>query len=297
MSATDHVGRIAELWRFPVKSMGGERLSAAELTPDGLLGDRAYALIDIETGHVVSAKNTRQYPGLMACGASFLEPPRAGRPMPGVRIELPDGAMALSDGGQADAALSAHFGRPVRLTRTAPDDFTIDQHHPDIAGADPAGHRDVTVQQRLGAAFFAAAGMESPVAAGALFDLFPVSVMTTSTLRRLRALHPAGVIDNRRFRMNVIVDTAEDGFAENGWLGRSVLLGEAAVLSVAMPDPRCVMTTLAQGDLPQDADVLRTLVAHNRIAVVGDTRFPCAGVYAVTATAGRLALGDGVRLT
>ena len=49
-----NVGTLARLWRFPVKSMQGEQLEHAELLPPGLLGDRAFALIDVATGRVVS---------------------------------------------------------------------------------------------------------------------------------------------------------------------------------------------------------------------------------------------------
>jgi hypothetical protein len=63
-----------------------------------------------------------------------------------------------------------------------------------------------------------------------------------------------------------------------------------------MPDPRCVMTTLAQDDLPADTDVLRALVRHNRLEVAGAGVFPCAGVYAVVTHEGTARVGDPVVL-
>ena len=107
----------------------------------------------------------------------------------------PTGRSWASEGGEADAALSALFARPVRLARSAPEDFTIDQQIADLEGVDPDGRRNVTVQGKLGAAFFAAAGIRSPVAASAFFDLFPMSVITTATLRRLTALESASAFD------------------------------------------------------------------------------------------------------
>ena len=71
--ADEIVGSVAELWRFPVKSMQGERLEQAEFTERGVLGDRAYALIDVDTGKVVSAKSVKLFPGLLDCQATFLE--------------------------------------------------------------------------------------------------------------------------------------------------------------------------------------------------------------------------------
>jgi uncharacterized protein len=296
MATNGIVGAVAGLWRFPVKSMRGERLEQAELTEHGLVGDRAYALIDADTGKVVSAKSVRLFPDLFDCRAAFVEPPRSGGELPPVQITLPDGTSVTSDSSDVDRVLSTYFRRDVTLARAAPEDFTIDQYHPDIEDVDPAGYRDTFVEQKLGSAFFAQAGLPSPVPAGSFMDLFPVSVLTTSTLEQLSELQPQSRFDQRRFRMNVIVDTQEDGFVENVWIGQELAIGEAVRLSVALPDPRCVMTTLAQDDLPKDTEVLRTLTRHNRVQVGAAGRFPCAGVYAVVEAPGTMRVGDRAAL-
>jgi uncharacterized protein YcbX len=290
------VGSVAGLWRFPVKSMRGERLEQAELTAQGVVGDRAYALIDADTGKVVSAKSVRLFPDLLDCRAAFVEPPQSGRQAPPVRIALPDGTSVTSGSSDANRVLSAHFRRDVTLARAAPEDFTIDQYHPDVEDLDPEGHRDILVEQKLGSAFFAQAGLASPVPVGSFFDLFPLSVLTTSALERLNELQPQSRFDQRRFRMNVIVGTQEAGFVENNWVSRELMIGDAVRLRVALPDPRCVMTTLAQDDLPKDTDVLRTLTRHNRVQVGAAGRFPCAGVYAVVEAPGTMRTGDLVVL-
>ena len=136
--------------------------------------------------------------------------------------------------------------------------------------------------------------MPSPVPVGAFFDLFPVSVLSTSTVAQLNALQPQSRFDERRFRMNVIVDTTDAGFPENDWVGKSVALGGAVRLRIALPDPRCVMTTLERDELPSDTDVLRTLVKHNRIQVGTSGLYPCAGVYAVVEAGGTMQSGDSV---
>ena len=296
--ATSHVvGSVTALWRFPVKSMRGERLEQAEFTERGLVGDRAYALIDADTGKVVSAKSVRLFPDLFGCQAAFVEPPRSGRELPPVRITLPDGTSVTSDASDVDRVLSAGFRRDVTLAQAAPDDFTIDQYHPDVEDIDPAGYRDTVVEQKLGSAFFAQAGLDSPVPVGSFFDLFPVSILTTSTLEHLSELRPQSRFDERRFRMNVIVGTKEAGFVENDWIGRMLAIGDAVRINVALPDPRCVMTTLAQEELPTDIDVLRTLARHNRIEVGEAGQYPCAGAYAVVEAPGMMRTGDRVELT
>jgi hypothetical protein len=292
MSTSGAVGSVDGLWRFPVKSMSGERLEQAEITARGLVGDRAYALIDLETGKVASAKSVRLFPDLLGCRAAFVEPPRAGREMPPVRIVLTDDTSVTSDSVDVDHVLSTFFRRDLTLARSAPDDFTIDQYHPDVEDADPAGHRDTVVEQKLGSAFFAQAGIPSPVPVGSFFDLFPFSLLTTSTLEKLNELRPQSRFDVRRFRMNVIVHTEGAGFVENEWIGRRVAIGDTVRLKVVLPDPRCVMTTLAQDDLPAETDILRTLTRHNSLQVAGAGQFPCAGVYAMVEAPGIIRIGD-----
>ncbi len=296
MATNAVVGCVAGIRMFPVKSMRGERLEQGEFTERGLVGDRAYALIDADTGKVASAKSVRLFPDLFGCSAVFVEPPQLDGELPPVRITLPDGTSVTSDTSDVDRVLSAFFRRDVTLARAAPDDFTIDQYHPDVEDADPAGHRDSVVEQKLGSAFFAQAGLPSPVPVGSFFDLFPVSVLTTSTLDQLTKLGPGSSFDERRFRMNVIVGTKEAGFVENNWIGRELAIGDAVRLNIALPDPRCVMTTLAQDELPRDTEVLRTLVRHNRIQVGDAGLFPCVGVYAVVQAPGTLRTGDSVSL-
>ena len=110
-----------------------------DVTEVGLIGDRAYSLIDAETGKVVSAKNPKLWPDLFGCRAAFLEPPRAAGELPPVRITLANGKWVNSDAPNAQAILSDFFRRDIRLARAAPEDFTIDQYHPDVQDVEPTG--------------------------------------------------------------------------------------------------------------------------------------------------------------
>jgi uncharacterized protein len=293
MNAVKPVGTIAGLWRFPVKSMLGEELDAVDLGGAGVVGDRAFAVRDRETGKVASAKHPKVWPDLFACRAAFAEPPRPGEELPAVRIELPDDTSVLSDAADVDAVLSEFFGRDVELARSAQNGYTIDEYFPDEENYDPDGHRDEVVESRLGAAFFNERGLPSAVPEGSFFDLYPLSVLTTSSLDQFGEFEPESRFDARRFRMNIIIETPAEGFVENGWIGHTLAVGDEVQLGVAMPDPRCVMPSLAQGDLPRDPRVLKTLAAHNRLDIEGSL-FPCAGVYAVAETTGAVHKGDSV---
>src|SRR6266540_974995 len=109
------LGSVVSLWRYPVKSMMGEELTAAEVTERGLLGDRAYALVDSSDGKVASAKNPRKWPRLFDFRATFIEPPSAAAKVPPVRITLPDGIIITSQQSNLNQILSKALGREVTL--------------------------------------------------------------------------------------------------------------------------------------------------------------------------------------
>jgi uncharacterized protein YcbX len=155
-----------------------------------------------------------------------------------------------------------------------------------MEGLSPEGYRDRVTDERL--------GMAAPP--GTFFDLAPLGILTTATLRRLGELYPQGRFDVRRFRMNLIVRVDADGFVENDWVGHSLGVGDGVRLPVTIADPRCVMTTLPQGDLPRDPGILRTAAQHNRVEIPGSGRYPCVGVYATVAAGGVVRRGDRVTL-
>lgn len=108
-------GSVASLWRYPVKSMLGEELTATEVIERGLLGDRAYALVDSADGKAATAKNPRKWPTLFGFRATFIEPPRADASVPPVRITLPNGTTVTSQQADLNQVLSKSLNRTVQL--------------------------------------------------------------------------------------------------------------------------------------------------------------------------------------
>jgi uncharacterized protein YcbX len=135
-------------------------------------------------------------------------------------------------------------------------------------------------------------GMLAP--AGTFMDVSPLHLLTTATLARLSELEPQASFDPRRYRPNVLVELEGTGFVENDWVGGDVRLGDEVVASVSIPTMRCVMTTLAQDDLPADRATLRTIARHNRIAIPNLGTWACAGVYATVSTPGTITLDTPV---
>ncbi|MDQ5857629.1 MAG: MOSC domain-containing protein [Acidobacteriota bacterium] len=279
-------GTVRSLWRYPVKSMLGEELDSSEIGGRGLTGDRAWALV-ADDGKVASAKNPRKWAKLFDCRAAFVESPRSPDALPAVRITLPDGRVVRTDDVEANRVLSDALGREATLTAVAPDAPVLEELWLD---GSPDG-RAVTDER------FAKG---SP--AGTFFDFGVVHLVTTATLARLSELAPESRFDPRRFRPNLLVLTeGESGFVENAWIGRTIAVGDEVRLEVTDPCVRCVMTTLAQEDLPADAAVLRTVARHNRV-VGGEHRGPdgvyaaSVGVYARVAAGGVVRRGDRIRV-
>ena len=271
-SVTTEAGTVVGLWRYPVKSMMGEELNAAEITERGLLGDRQFALVDAATGKVAGAKNPRKWGNFFDFRAAYVEPPEANATLPAVRLTLPNGTALTTESENLNDVLSGALGRAVELTQVGTEQESLaEEYVPDIEGLE---HRDTVTEWEL--------------PAGTFYDLAVVHVLTTATLDRLRELYPAGRFEARRFRPNIVISTAEPGFVENDWLGRTVTVGETVRLRITRSCPRCVMTTLAQGDLPKDPGILRTAAQNNAANV---------GVYADVISAGAIHRGDRVVLS
>jgi len=214
--------RVTQIWRYPVKSLQGERLETSEVDAHGLVGDRRWALFDPALGEGLTA---RRVPELLFASASVV----GGE----VVIRLPDGTEASDT-----AALSAWLGRDIEL-RSAADTRSA------LTYACPLELDDDDVESEW-------MSWEGPLDAFHDSTRAQVSMCSEATLANF-----APVDELRRFRFNVVLDGA-DG-EEDGLLGGSATVGTVA-LDVAAQIPRCVMVTRAQaGGLERDTSVLKRI--------------------------------------
>ena len=269
--ARTDTGMVVSIWRYPVKSMLGEELNSSYVTERGLIGDRAYALIDQKTGKVASAKNPKKWGKLFDFRSVFIDPPQVVENIPSVRITFPDGTHIFSDQDNIDYTLSKVLDQDVRLMRASLERPSYEEYWPDIDGL---AQREKVTDETMPSQTF--------------FDLAVIHLLTTSTINRLRELYPEGRFEVRRFRPNIVMESAsgERNFIENLWMGKKIMIGEDIVLRVTGSCTRCVMTTLSQGDLPKDLGILRTIARYNKVN---------AGVYASVQRGGTIRRGDLVR--
>lgn len=284
---------VASIHRYPVKSMLGEQLGECAVTAGGLVGDRAYALLDADDGIVASAKNPRKWAGLLEMSASFVAEPQVGQVPPPVLLTLPGNRVLRSDDDRTDEQLSAALGRSVRLITEHPGEATFEEVWPEIDGLAPA---EFIEQTRTGTSPSGEAISTMPLGLMApprtFFDLAVLHLITTSTLAQLGELAPGGDFDPRRYRPNLLISDDRSGFVEDAWVGAEADVGAALRISVSMFTMRCVMTTLRQRDLAADPTTLRTLARHHRKQIPGLGTWACAGVYAGVVTEGTVRVDD-----
>ena len=280
-SSIDAAGSVRALWRYPVKSMRGEELDEGLVSEGGILGDRSFAVIDRSNGKVASAKLPVKWAELLGCSASFVEGSEPDGIEASARITLPDGAVVSSADPDLASRLSDALGRTVDLAAARPES-------PSVERLDPFEEEETIVD------------IGGLMMAGRFSDYAAVHLVTIATLERLGELYPEGRFDLRRFRPNIVVATSpgSPGFIENDWVGRTIAIGDQVRLRISDPTPRCAIPTLAQGDLPADRGILRTIAQHNRvpIPVLEGEALPSVGVYAFVVRDGIVRRGDAVRV-
>lgn len=279
---------VAEIFRYPVKSMGGHNMVRTTLSSLGIPGDRCWTLKDEQRGGI---KGGKRFPSLMGMSATLSSEPTPTNPSPPALITLADGTTLQSTQTNINAALSAAVGAPVTIWPLLPKD-QLDHYRrlPPEPGQDSeAMLREVFARtadeplpdlSQFPSELFT---YESPP--GTYFDAFPLLVLSTSALAALAA-HGSSNFDVRRFRPNILVETAATGFAEDTWAGKTGRLGGAR-LKFELACPRCVMTTHGFNDLPKDPQVMRSLVQANG----GNL-----GIYATVIEPGEIAVGDRLEL-
>jgi uncharacterized protein len=236
------IGRVEAIFRYPVKSMGGERLDVANLGWHGLDGDRRLAFRRIDDRSAFPWLSASKLPDLL-----LYAPRRREDGAPGdlpTHVRTPDGEEMPVFGEELAAEVGRRYGAPVQMMR-------LDH---------------------------------------GIFDEASVSVIAYDTvceIGRLAGLSP----DVRRFRPNVVVRLLRSvPFQEDAWLGGVLSFGEgddAPAVTVTMRDARCSMVNVDPDSARQAPEVLRAVVRANQNN---------AGIYGAVTRAGRLAVGQTIRL-
>jgi uncharacterized protein YcbX len=258
------LGTVDSLWRYPVKSMRGEELNEAFVGFSGMYGDRLFAFRSSASPKGFPYLTAREQRKLLQYRPRFRYPDKAARP-----INL------------AEAESIAPGLNPVSADTP---DLMVDVEAPageTLAIDDPAlirllcdglsGPPDLTLVR----------------SDRAMTDCRPVSLLSVQSARQLGEEIGTSV-DPRRFRANIYLDFhAAGGFAEDGFVGRSLRIGSKVVISILERDPRCAMIALDPDTGESNPAFLRQVAqAHSGTA----------GVYGAVLVEGMLRKGDAVQL-
>lgn len=240
---------LINIWRYPVKSMQGESLENTSITTDGIPGDRGWAVVETQTGKTASAA---RYPQLLNCKATYSAEP-AGHAPKETRSDLPD-------------------------MPSLPDVMIEFENADTFSSQDPNLNKHLS--QLLGTEV-----MLTPSPTPTHFiDDSPINLLTRASLRQMQSFTPTSILDPRRFRPNFLFEDTErhTGFIEFEWAGKNLKLGSARLSSI-YPCVRCIMTTHPQMELPQDSNIMKTMLRKSNKTL---------SIYASVDTEGMAKVGD-----
>ena len=258
------VGRVKQLWCYPVKSMQGSPVDSSLIEKSGMLGDRNWALRDESIGEL---STVRKLPKLLKFKAIYNQDTRHGKPAH-VTIEMPDGSFVNSQDIDVNKKLSEAIGRPVTLWPLQPKTNLRHYRLKVPAGAEAMKKQFATNQLPDFSSVTWPMMMELAIFAtplGRYHDVYPLHLLTTNSLEKLRQLEPDGDFRVERFRPNLLIEACTSGvdFAEFAWVEGRLYIGDT-VLQVVSRTVRCSMPAQPQATLKKDAKVLRTLEAHTQ---------------------------------
>lgn len=241
------VGTVTDLWRYPASSLGGERLDSLGVGQATVDGDRLFGLVDASDGEIARPDRGPKWHKVPLIHARLDADNR-------LEVAVPGGCWLPAPDPETDRVLSVFLGFEA----------SIRPYRPENA---PSGYSGPLTVERYARA--------------------PIHLLTAASMARLKALHPQGVPDPRRFRPNIVVDMEAivGSFPETEWIGRKLAIGDL-LLTISDPCRRCGFTIIAQDGFDNDPGILRNLVRYNAHNF---------GVYCTVDRPARVAIGDTMR--
>ena len=274
------IGTIQSIRRYAVKSMGPQEIDQSVITEHGILGDRAYAVIDQATNKIGSAKMPKKWGALLGLSSAYTAEPHAGKPLPPVQINWPNGSSVTSSADDVDVRLSEILGRSVRLTTIKPKEVSLERMDPLATEETIADIGEIMMEGRFS-------------------DYAAMHMLTDATIAQLSRLRPDTDFNPGRFRPNLVIQAKKGlrGFIENDWVGKTVHMGDDVRMRISDPTPRCLIPNQAQhGGITKDKNVVSTILEYNKlpVPVLENEELPCVGVYGFIVQTGSIRTGDKV---
>ncbi len=274
------IGKVESIFRYPIKSIGGERLFNSKIDKNGVEGDRIYAFKDCETGFIVSCKHPRKWKEIIQLSATLNQDNSV------IVRDLKNEELSSKD--EIESKIYELTSRTVELISVR-DNLGRQIREADRSNIEKLGTK--INQEPL-----SIASKENH-----FFDFAPLHIITTASLNHIGTFYKEGDFKAERFRPNLIIKTSEtNNFLENEWIGKEVKIGNGLEVKIIEPTPRCVLITLKQGKLEEDIEILKTIVQKG--SAKSYTYFPgkmlkgTLGVYGIIIKEGTVKIGDSIQL-
>lgn len=261
------VGTVKELWRYPVKSMEGELLDKAQIEKLGLMGDRCWAIRDeIEN----QTSSVRRLPKLLQCTARYQHEPiigQVGSLIPHVKITLPDGTTLHSNDDNTNDILSDFLKMNVSIRPLQPRSNWRFYRLKTIDGEEALKKQFNTKEALPSMASVSWMKMlelsifSTPL--GRYYDAYPLHIVSSNSIEKLKSLEPEGDFQSKRFRPNIFIQCSKTNpnLDEFDWVGGKLHIGDT-IIKCESRTVRCLMPAQPQPRLKKDSKVLRTLEKH-----------------------------------
>ena len=281
------LGKVDSIFRYPVKSMMGEKIEETCVTSNGVLGDRVWAVRDEVRGGIRGAK---KIPQLMQLSAACIVEPTGYGSDPAA-VTLADGEVIRTDDQNINARLSQALDHRVTIWPIMPKE-QLDHYR---RGAPDSDDLETELRQVFGRttdeplpdlSIFPPEIIEYESPPGTYFDAFPLLILSKRSLAAMNQRQPASIFDRKRFRPNLLIEdfNSVGDFPEEAWEGFRLKVG-SVVLKAEVVCPRCVVTTHGFEKLPRDPSIMRGLVKENN----GNL-----GLYASVEEPGKISAGDKI---
>ena len=281
------LGKVDSIFRYPVKSMMGEKIEETCVTSNGVLGDRVWAVRDEVRGGIRGAK---KIPQLMQLSAACIVEPTGYGSDPAA-VTLADGEVIRTDDQNINARLSQALDHKVTIWPIMPKE-QLDHYR---RGAPDSDDLETELRQVFGRtadeplpdlSIFPPEILEYESPPGTYFDAFPLLILSKKSLAVMNQRQPASIFDRKRFRPNLLIEdfNSVGDFPEEAWEGFRLKVG-SVVLKAEVVCPRCVVTTHGFEKLPKDPSIMRGLVKENN----GNL-----GLYASVEEPGKISEGDKI---
>jgi len=277
---------IAGLYRYPVKSMGGESIETAKISKHGLAGDRTWAVYNTAAREIQGGRNL---PRLLQLRASYTrEPSHADKGA--IRVVFPDDSYIETDEALESDKLSSFVGAPTRLMPLEPASNVA--HYLRARTTPEEMNKQMGVSEGEANVDFSSLSL-SALATGALFatppgayyDLFPLHILTEGALTHMQTISGNANFSVERFRPNILVaNSVTNAVEEFSWNGLTVTLGGVRI-KVEAETVRCSIPGRAQTGIVEDKTIVQAVARLSNRHM---------GVYASVLGEGTIRQGDVV---